>query len=71
MNRLMTAAEVAHYTQVNVRTVYRKVWSGELPHYRVGTALRFKQEEIDGAFKGGKDAKKDRTRCLRNPADTF
>ena len=71
MNRLMTTAEAADYAQVSVRTIYRKVWNGELPHYRVGTALRFKQEEIDMALKGGKDAKKGRTRCLRNPADTF
>ena len=62
MNRLMTAAEVANYAQINVQTVYRKVQSGDLPHYRIGTALRFKQDEIDTAMKGGQNAKKGRTR---------
>ena len=63
MNRLMTAAEVADYAQVNVQTVYRKVRNGDLPHYRIGTALRFKQDEIETALKGGQNAKKGRTRC--------
>ena len=68
MTRLMTAAEVANYAQVNVRTVYRKVRSGDLPHYRIGTAIRFKQDEIDTALRGGKNAKKDETRRICNPA---
>ena len=58
MNALMTAAQVASYAQVNVRTVYRKAKGGELPCYRLGTAIRFKKEEVDMAMKGGKNAKK-------------
>ena len=68
MNRLMTATEVADYAQINVRTVYRKVRSGDLPYYKIGTAYRFKQDEIETALKGGQYAKKDETRRLRNPA---
>lgn len=68
MTRLMTAAEVAKYAQVNVRTVYRKVRNGDLPHYRIGTAIRFKQEEIEMALRGGNYAKKDETRRMCNPA---
>jgi len=62
MNRLMTAAQVADYAQLNVQTIYRKVRSGDLPHYRIGTAIRFKQDEIEMALKGGQNAKKGRTR---------
>lgn len=69
MNRLMTAAEVADYTQMNVQTIYRKVRSGDLPHYRIGTALRFKQDEIESAMKGGHYAGKSETRCRSNPAE--
>ena len=54
MNRLMKAAEVAQYAQVNVQTIYRKARSGDLPCYRIGTAIRFKQDEIETAMKGGK-----------------
>ena len=69
MNRLMTAAEVAKYAQINVQTVYRKVRSGDLPHYRIGTALRFKQDEIDTAMKGGHYAGKSETRSRSYLAD--
>ena len=58
MERLMTAAQVADYAQLNVQTIYRKVRSGDLPHYRIGTAIRFKQDEIEMALKGGQNAKK-------------
>lgn len=49
----MRATEVAQYAQVNVQTVYRKARNGDLPCYRIGTAIRFKREEIDKALKGG------------------
>ena len=58
----MTAEEVARYINVNVRTVYRKVNSEELPCYRPGRKLRFKKEEIDNAMKGGNNGKKRNTR---------
>lgn len=48
----MRATEVAQYAQVNVQTVYRKARNGDLPCYRIGTAIRFKREEIDKALKG-------------------
>lgn len=60
--KLMTAAEVASYTQLNVRTIYRKARSGELACYRIGSAVRFKLEDIDAAMKGEGNAKKDGTR---------
>ena len=64
----MTAEEVRRYINVkSVRTIYRKARSGELPCYRIGTAIRFKREEIDAAMKGGNYAGKDETRsrsCL-------
>lgn len=71
MERLMTAAQVANYAQVNVQTIYRKVRSGDLPHYRIGTALRFKQDEIESAIKGGNYAKKGETGRKCNPVNSF
>ena len=67
----MTAAEVADYTQTNVQTIYRKVRSGDLPHYRIGTAIRFKQDEIETALKGGHYAKKGETGRKCNPVNSF
>ena len=70
--KLMTAEDVREYINVkNVRTVYRKVKSGEFPCYRVGSQIRFKKEEIDEAMKGDNNAKKGRTRSRSYPASSF
>lgn len=55
---MMNAREVASYIGVNVNTVYRKAQSGELPCYRLGTAIRFKLEEIELAMKGEEKCQK-------------
>lgn len=60
---MMTAKEVAEYTQLNLRTIYRMKDRGELPYYRAGNRVRFKKCEVDKALRGGeKNAKKDGTR---------
>ena len=65
---LMTARQIADYTQLNVRTIYRKADSGEIPCYRIGTAIRFKREEVEQAIKGGNYAKKGKTECRSTSA---
>ena len=60
MKRLMTASEVAEYIKCDVRTVYRYAKNGYLPCYRIGTAIRFKQNEVEEAMKGAKNGE---TRC--------
>lgn len=67
MNRLMTAAEAASYAQVNVRTIYRKACSGDLKCYRLGRAVRFKQEDIDEAMTGGEKCQKRRNEAPKQP----
>lgn len=54
---MWTAKQVADYTQVSVRTIYRMKDRGELPYYQTGRCIRFKQEEVDEALKGGFDGK--------------
>ena len=66
---MMLAREVAEYTRTDVQTIYRKVWSGELPCYRIGNAIRFKLDEVEMAMKEEKNAKKGRTRRRSNLAD--
>ena len=65
---LMTARDVARYMRLDVQTVYRKARAGEIPCYRLGKAVRFKQEKIDEFLEGGNYAKKDGTRCRSNLA---
>lgn len=68
MERLMTVAEVAQYVGCCERTIYRKVQSGDIPCYRMGTLIKFKREEVEQAMKGGNNAKKRNTECRSNPA---
>lgn len=46
-DRLMTAEEVATYLGYALGTVYNKVQAGEIPHKRLGRAIRFRRSEID------------------------
>ena len=48
---MMTARQVAEYTQLNIRTIYRMKDRGELPYYQAGKAIRFKKNEVDRAMK--------------------
>jgi excisionase family DNA binding protein len=46
--RLLTAKETAHYLGLDVDTVYRKARLRELPSVKVGRALRFDVQALDG-----------------------
>ena len=41
------AREAAAYLAVNIETIYRMARAGELPHTRVGRALRFRTDKED------------------------
>ena len=45
-NRLMTVEEAAYYLNLSPRTVYRKIYEGELIAYKVGGVLRMEPEEV-------------------------
>jgi len=44
---LLSVDEVGEFLGISRSGVYRLVRSGEVPSYRVGERLRFRQEEID------------------------
>lgn len=46
-DRLLTAAEAAQYLGYSEGTIRNKVSAGELPHVKLGTALRFRRSELD------------------------
>lgn len=46
-DRLLTVADVAEYLGLSVGTVYNKVSRGEIPHVKLGRAVRFRRSEID------------------------
>lgn len=69
MERLLTAEDVRVMLNLkSVRTVYRHAQAGRIPCYRVGAAIRFKQDEILMALKGGQHAKKRDTERRSDPA---
>lgn len=43
----LTVSEAADYLAVSQVTVYRLTKRGELPHARIGRALRFRVEDLD------------------------
>jgi excisionase family DNA binding protein len=44
----MTVDELAEYLKLDAQTIYRKFRQGELPGVKIGKAIRFKREVIDG-----------------------
>ncbi len=43
----LNIVELSEYLNVKPSTLYLKVASGDLPHYRVGRLIRFRKDEID------------------------
>lgn len=52
--KLWTAHDVADYLRVSRSWVYHRAESGELPHFRVGGALRFCPADINAYVRGTK-----------------
>jgi len=47
-SEVMTVEELAEYLKLDPQTVYRRFRRGELPGVRIGRAVRFKRDVIDG-----------------------
>jgi excisionase family DNA binding protein len=44
--RLLTVTEAAEFLGRGVNTIYIDVRAGKIPHFRVGTAIRFDLDEL-------------------------
>lgn len=69
---IMTAEELAEYLKLDPQTIYRKFRRGEIPGVRIGRAVRFKRDIIDGWLRAASyrwDA--DQRRELRQWAERF
>jgi excisionase family DNA binding protein len=47
-----TVQEVAKQLKVSARLVYKLVETGDLLSYRIGTAIRIKQEDVEAYLNG-------------------
>jgi len=55
---LMTIKDLSNYMNIKAKTIYAKVESGEIPHYKIGGLIRFKKEEIDKWLDGCRNGHK-------------
>lgn len=46
-DEIMTVKELAEYLKIAEKTAYRFVAEGKIPGFKVGSAWRFRQKEID------------------------
>ena len=50
--RYMTAREAAQYLGYKLGSLYNKCAAGEIPHLRLGRALRFRRADLDAWVDG-------------------
>ncbi len=53
---IMTVKELADYLKIAEKTAYRFASEGKVPGFKVGSAWRFKKEEIDAWIKRQSEA---------------
>lgn len=44
---LLSIEELSKYLSIKPKTLYSKVESGEIPHYKIGHLIRFKKSEVE------------------------
>ena len=56
IDEIMTIKELAEYLKIAEKTAYRFASEGKIPGFKVGSAWRFKKEEIDAWIKRQSDS---------------
>jgi excisionase family DNA binding protein len=79
-SKLLTISDISAYLSIKQKTLYAKVESGEIPHYRIGRLVRFRLDEIDAWLEGcrkvnspatGQHTAKIRRRSISGSTDHF
>ena len=50
--KLLTITDISTYLSIKQKTLYAKVESGEIPHYRIGHLIRFRLDDINAWLDG-------------------
>ena len=56
---LLSVEELSAYLGIKVKTLYSKVESGDIPHYRIGRLIRFRLDEINAWLETCRNSKPD------------
>lgn len=56
---LLTIEELSAYLGIKIKTLYGKVESGDIPHYRIGRLVRFRMAEINAWLEGCRNSNKE------------
>lgn len=51
LDESLTVPEVANLLRVSRQTIYNMIRTGKLPHFRVGTKVRFNRADIEAVMK--------------------
>jgi len=51
MKTILTVSELANKLQISTSTVYKYAESGKIPSFKIGSSLRFLENEIDDYLK--------------------
>jgi excisionase family DNA binding protein len=54
--QVMTVKEVSEYLRSHPNTVYRFVFQGEMPHFRMGTDIRLLRSDVESLDQPGQPA---------------
>ncbi|HEY3477515.1 MAG TPA: helix-turn-helix domain-containing protein [Streptomyces sp.] len=67
LETFFTSAEVAKALRMDIQTLRRKAFSGEIDSVKSGREYRFTQAHIDAYLSGDKPAPRRETKPLRSP----
>lgn len=65
---LLSIEELSNYLSIKSKTLYAKVESGQIPHYKIGRLVRFKVSEIEAWLEGSRSAGKGAPCRIRRPS---
>ena len=51
MEELLTVREVANRLKVNVMTIYRRIWNGQIKSIKIGRLIRIPAKEVERILK--------------------
>jgi len=54
---LLSIEELSAYLGIKIKTLYGKVESGDIPHYRIGRLIRFRLDEINAWLEGCRNSR--------------